>query len=853
MKSNLPYNVMAANSWERVPRDPITVGNFILATIGIQTTSVFVIAAVGYVATTLVTSFLLSALIDIPGISPGIQGLLVNKKDPVSPHDFVYGTVRKGGTVTYYETTGTNNKYLHQIISLAGHEVGEIGDIYINDEIVTLDVDGFVTGDKWSSKIRIKKHLGDQTTADPDLLAESSQIDSSFVGNGIAYLYVRYDYDQETFANGLPLITAVVTGKPVYDPRTGLTSSSSNAALCIRDYISSTFGLNDSSIDDVQLQVAANISDEDVALSVGGTEKRYEINGVFNASMKHADVLSKMLTGCAGTLFFGSGDWKLVPADYVAPTKNLTDNDLRGSISLETRTNLRQQFNIVQGVFNNSEQRWITTDYPPISSSVFIAEDGGEETPLDFELPVTTSPSAAQRIGKLALYKGREQMVFTAEFGMNAADVEVGEIITFTYERYGWDQKEFEVVGWNLKIDSQEKDLRVGLMLKETSEAALDWNAEEADIISNNTSLLDYTEVPTVGISVSAEAQVTNQKVSNIAVVEITSAREEAIDGVELEYKLSSESVYSSFGKVPLGFYKIRDLQTGEYDFRARAINAFGYRGQYTTSLNNEINAFIGDPSDVDSLSYEILGNTLFLSWPAITDADLSHYEIKHNSNTTGADWSNSNTLVEKVGRPSTSVVVPARAGTYLLRSYDKEGNFSVNFTTTVVSALELPALGTTDTQTEDPTFSGTKTNTIVDTSELVIDDTTAASPTGEYEFSAYVDTGSLRSARVTGFVTFSRVFDGTLLWDNLPGNFDDFPGNFDDWTNEDAGFGDVSARVYVSATPDDPAGTPTWGSYVLASGSQIQGRAFRFKLVMESTSTGFTPSVSELSATVEY
>jgi hypothetical protein len=50
--------------------------------------------------------------------------------------------VRKGGTTTFIEATGTENKYLHIVVAMAGHEVEEIGDIYINDEIVTIDGSG---------------------------------------------------------------------------------------------------------------------------------------------------------------------------------------------------------------------------------------------------------------------------------------------------------------------------------------------------------------------------------------------------------------------------------------------------------------------------------------------------------------------------------------------------------------------------------------------------------------------------------------------------------------------------------------------------------------------------------------
>ena len=325
-------------------------------------------------AVTAVTSWAISALAPKPDFSSfGSQGTLVNARDATAPVDFVYGQIRKGGTVSYYESTGEKNKFLHQIIVLAGHEVEQIGDIYVNDEIVTLDGDGFVTGDTWNSKIRIQKFDGSQTSAPADLLAESeltgpNALTADFVGNDIAYLYVRYEYDGEVFASGVPLITAVVQGKKVYDPRTSTTAYSNNAALCIRDFITSTYGLSDNAIDDVSFSAAANESDENVALSGGGTEKRYTINGIVKASSPTGKVLGDMATACAGTLFWGSGYWKLKVGAYTAPVKTLTLDDLRGPINLQTRSSTRDSFNGVGGTFNNADGDFITADYPPIKS-----------------------------------------------------------------------------------------------------------------------------------------------------------------------------------------------------------------------------------------------------------------------------------------------------------------------------------------------------------------------------------------------------------------------------------------------------------------------------------------------------
>ena len=143
-----PFNVLRHNDWSRVPRDPATIGAFLIGSSAAITpilgTTLGVI--VGNLAISMVTSWALSALSPKPDFSSfSSSGLQVNAREPAAAHDFVYGEIRKGGTVSFYESTGAENKYLHQVIVLAGHEVNDIGDIYINDEIVTLDANGFVT------------------------------------------------------------------------------------------------------------------------------------------------------------------------------------------------------------------------------------------------------------------------------------------------------------------------------------------------------------------------------------------------------------------------------------------------------------------------------------------------------------------------------------------------------------------------------------------------------------------------------------------------------------------------------------------------------------------------------------
>jgi len=796
----------------------------------------------------------LRALTPKPSIGGSNRGYQTTAIGTALDHQIIYGKMRVAGARIYDEATGTNNKYLHRIIAVAGHEIQSFDEIYVNDEVVTLDDDGNVTSpSKYDGKLRIRLQFGSpDQPADPDLVDESAHWTTQHRLRGIAYMYIRFAFDGDVFPNGVPEITATISGKKVYDPRTSTTAWSDNPALCLRDYLTASYGIaeNTANIDDALVISAANVCDQ--TNTIAGTT-RYTCNGAFTTSATPYDIVNSLLTSMDGSLWYAQGQWRMKPAYWTAPVLDLNEDDLRSSVSVSTRHSRRDNFNVVKGTFRGEESNWQTTDYPQVGSAAFLIADNGQESVADVDLPFTDNSIEARRIARISLERNRQQLTVSASFGLKTLQVQVGDNVRLTNSRFGWTNKEFEVLSWNFGL-TDELDLQTQMTLRETAESVYDEFDDGVVYERDNTTLLSPFSVPFVGLAVLAEAQVSNQKVSNIAVATVTSSRPEGIDYVEVEYKLLTESTYSSFGQGPLGEFKVRDLQVADYDFRARAINTFGIKGEFEYLLDVEINAFIGDPSDVSALTKELSGGTIFLSWPPIPDPDLSHYQVKHNSNTTGATWSNSTTIIEKIGRPSTSATVPVRSGTFLIRAYDKEGNFSVNPTSIVVLATEVPQLGVTLTETENPAFSGSKTNTIVSSGNLEIDNTSAAEPAGDYFFNNYIDTSTSRNARITGSRTFTRSFDdGTLLWDDIPENWDTWPNNWDTWTDEDANFGDVSVQVFVSATDDDPAGSPTWGSYTPANGAFVTGRAFRFKAVLTSTNTNFTPAVSALSVTVEY
>ncbi len=199
------------------------------------------------------------------------SGLTQNIKQPITVRRKLYGEARIGGALTFIETTN-DDQYLHMVLTMTDHESQEIGEIWFDDISIPpdyLDGSGNVTQGAFSGFARIKKHLGGAgQVADSDLVSETS-VDSTFVGVGITYLYVRLKWDRNVFPTSVPVITAWTKGAKIYDPRDAGTRWTANGALFVRDYLTSPLddlvpgaGVASANIDDTYNNAGVNTADE---------------------------------------------------------------------------------------------------------------------------------------------------------------------------------------------------------------------------------------------------------------------------------------------------------------------------------------------------------------------------------------------------------------------------------------------------------------------------------------------------------------------------------------------------------------------------------------------------------------
>jgi len=880
----------------------IATGVAVASSVGI-TVAGFTAFVVGFVAN-IAMGLALNALTPKPKLRGANRGYQVNSRGSALDHQIIYGKMRVGGAVVYDESTGTNNKFFHRIIAVAGHEVESFDKIYINDEVVTLDSSGNVTapakyvkttttrerletpsGEKyWNVQsttqhlVRFKFHNGSTTQpADTDLVTESSKWTSEHKLSGIAYMYVRLQHDADAFPNGIPTITAEVKGKKVYNPATSTIAWSDNPALCLRDYLTSSYGLKeeDTNIDDTLVNSAVTVCD---TLVGSPAAKRYTCNGAFTTALTPYDLLNDLLTCMGGSLWYAQGKWRMKPAYWTNTVMDLDEDDFRSSIDVSTRHSRRDNFNVVKGTFRGEESNFQVTDYPQVTNSAFVSADGGQESVADLDLPFTDNSIQARRIARISLESNRQQLTINAAFGLRTLGLQVGDNVRITNTRFGWTNKEFQVLAWSFGL-TDGLDIQVNMTLRETAESVYDEVDDGVVYERDNTTLLSPFEVPSLGINISTELRRVKGKTISVLLLDITNT-ENTLDTAEVQIRKSlvefNEPDFTSVATMGpfIGTERVEIVAIEEtlYDIRARATNTLGVTGEFNTISNYSVEALGAPPADVTNFDGNVVGSSLLLSWTPVTDLDLAHYIIRYSPLTSGAVYSEAEDVAEVQVGSSTVSLQNAGVGTYFIKAVDDTtsgSNTSVNPAVFVVTSVGISDLNVVATLTENPSFSGVKSNVTVnddnslelsedrinfDSATGLFDDASGLfdgtfsgyNLSGIYYFNNHLDLGQKYTSRLNFSFTSTR-FDRTDLFDTATGNFDDREGVFD---GDATAFSDTTVSMQLRHTDDDPTGTPTWSDWQSFSVSDITARAFEFRLLLSSTNTNVTPVVSALSVT---
>ena len=392
-------------------------------------------------------------------------------------------------------------------------------------------------------------------------------------------------------------------------------------------------------------------------------------------------------------------------------------------------------------------------------------------------------------------------------------------------------------------------------------------------------STLNLIKPPPQGLSAEEViVLINNQPVSKLII------RWQPVTGVSnymVNYRFDDNNIVSAITSSP--DFEIFNTKVGSYEVSVFSLNAA--QEASATSATDTFNT-IGKtavPADVTGVSAEQIpgdSGSIRLSWNKATDLDVTHggfVYIRHDSSKTDgtATFENAVDLIEAVPGNSTSAIVPAITGEYILKFQDDGGRFSTGEGSAVVQLADNSTNLLVQTRREDqevPKFQGVKINTAVDEATdalnlagvglfddigvtigssfddpviASIDDIGGSAPVGSYDFKDTLDLGGVfsldlvRHFKTEGYFP-SDLFDARQSAFPTTGNFDGTEAN------------DVDAQLFVRTTQDDPSGSPTYTAFQPFASGTFKARGFQFRTVLTSTDPDQDIRVFELGYTAK-
>ena len=294
--------------------------------------------------------------------------------------------------------------------------------------------------------------------------------------------------------------------------------------------------------------------------------------------------------------------------------------------------------------------------------------------------------------------------------------------------------------------------------------------------------------------------------------------------------------------------FEIINTEEAKYEIQVYSFNAALKMSTIPTEITHNAKGKSAIPSDVANLSIEPVSSQFVrLRWDKSNDADVIHggrVYIRHSNKTDGTgSFQNSTDLVRALAGSSTEAVVPALEGEYILKFQDDGGRFSDGEASVIIdlpderNTLIVPNI--VQEQALGSPFSGTKTNvSIVDSNTLELTNPSANS-TGNYLFANTFDLGAVYSINLQKHIQTVSFYENS--------NFDDRTELIDTWKDFDGGKAEnTNVQILVRSTSDDPSSSPTYTNFNQFANGTFIGRAFQFKLILNTDDTAQNVKVQQ-------
>ena len=607
----------------------------------------------------------------------------------------IYGTRRIEGTLIYISTNdapgGDPNEYLYLVYALCEGEVHQIleADVLIDDLPVS------DSRFNYTNSVNTGIYYGtDAQSADSMLVSETADWTSDHKLSGIAYIRVRLKWDRKAF-NNIPVVSALVYGKKVYDPRTTLTEFSTNPALCIRDYLINTRygkGLDAALIDNASIISAANFYDTTVTFWTGGTTgKVFEFNAIVDTEQSILDNLKDMMLCCRGFMPYTNGIYQLIPDKSASSIFAFTTNNIIGGISIRGE-NKADKYNRMVCTFTDPANNWQdnTVIWPEAGSTeeiAYLAEDNATELIGEIDLPYITNFYAARDLARVFLLRSRNAIRASFNANSDALNVSVGDVVTVTHPTPAWSAKPFQVEEIAINYDGT-----CAVLLIEYDSSIYSYDPASEQVAYSDTDLPNPFSVAAPTSLVVTESTILSEDGSVIREIDLawTAADDAFVESYELQFKMSAATDYFSVYTFEPRYVATYGEVPETYNYRIRSINSLGVSSAFLTGTYTTV----GDttaPATPTGLAINGDYNQAVLKWNAAAEKDYKETWIYASTTNNSATA----TLEAKVsGNTVTVAGLPVSTTYYVwLKNVDFSGNVSgfstvVSFSTTAGASI---------------------------------------------------------------------------------------------------------------------------------------------------------------------
>jgi len=432
------------------------------------------------------------------------------------PRSIIFGMTATAGSLVYANTWGnagkTPNAYVTQVIAVADAPIKALLVPVVNGVACQIDFDHPHAEYGWpvldyrkgtTDYLWLKFYDGTQTKADSFLVNRVSSTarpyEAARVGHGVAYVIATSRVNQELFS-GFPSFKFVLDGMRLYDPSKD-SSVGGNGNQRYSD--ASTWGGDGDRLPVVQLYnlmrgirwngqwlyglqtvTGRRLPSAHWIAQIGkcraliegadGMEATYRSGAEVQVSAAIQDAAQAMLTACNGRLAEIGGTYKPFIGVSDEPVMTFTDADILSSEeqSFTPFFGLSDTVNGISASYPSQDDAWNMAEAPPIYNSDYEVEDGNRRLLSDVSLDFVPYAEQVQRLMQSALKEARRARRHTFSMPPMFWQLEPGDIIAWSSNRNGYQEKRFRVDG---VLD--QPNLDAVLDLTEVDPSDYSWNS----------------------------------------------------------------------------------------------------------------------------------------------------------------------------------------------------------------------------------------------------------------------------------------------------------------------------------------------------------------------------------------